>query len=64
MVEEEQQCSPTLVEADADKIVYKLTFDLPDAGLPPANANLQIPLGDNRDNTGIAAVTHNDDNRG
>jgi hypothetical protein len=24
---------PALIEADADKIVYKITFDLPDAGL-------------------------------
>ncbi len=24
-----------LVEADEDKIVYKITFDLPDAGLEP-----------------------------
>jgi hypothetical protein len=24
---------PTLIEADADKIMYEITFDLPDAGL-------------------------------
>ena len=64
MAEEEKQTGPTLVKADADKIVYKLTFNLPDAGLPLTNANLQIPLGDKRDNTGVAAVTHDDDDRG
>ncbi len=29
--------TPTLVEADEDKIVYKITFDLPDAGLDGGN---------------------------
>ena len=28
---------PTLVEADDDEIVYKITFDLPDAGLDGGN---------------------------
>jgi hypothetical protein len=26
---------PALIDADEDKIIYKLTFDLPDAGLAP-----------------------------
>jgi hypothetical protein len=36
---------PALVEANEDRFVYKITFDLPDAGLPTANADLQVPLG-------------------
>jgi hypothetical protein len=28
---------PTLVEADDDKIIYEITFDLPDAGLDEGN---------------------------
>jgi hypothetical protein len=27
--------SPAIVEANQDKIVYEITFDLPDAGLAP-----------------------------
>ncbi len=55
---------PALVKADEDKIVYKIMFNLSNAGLPTANADLQVPLGDNRDNrddTAAAAVAHNDD---
>jgi hypothetical protein len=64
MTEEEHQHGPTLVEAAADKIEYKLTFNLPDAGLPPANTNLKIPLGDDRDNAAVVAMTHNHDDGG
>jgi hypothetical protein len=28
---------PVLIDANGDEIVYKLTFDLPDAGLHPVN---------------------------
>ena len=43
-----------VVEADEDKIVYEITFDLPDAGLPaPA---FTLPLGDNRNDTIIAPI--------
>jgi hypothetical protein len=59
--DEAQRQGLALVEANEDKIVYEITFDLPDAGLPTANADLQVPLGDDRDNTAAAAVTHNDD---
>ena len=45
---------PAIAKADEDKIVYKIMFDLPDAGLPaPAPA---LPLGDNRNNTIIAPI--------
>jgi hypothetical protein len=48
-----------LVEADEDKIVYKISSNLPNAGLPTANADLLVPLGDDRDDTAAAAITHN-----
>ena len=44
---------PAVVEAKDDKIVYKITFDLPDAGLQPTVGNPAVVLGDDRnDNTG------------
>jgi hypothetical protein len=58
--DEAQRQGPALVNADEDKIVYKIMFDLPNAGFPTANADLQVPLGDNRDDTAAAAITHND----
>ncbi len=57
--DEAQRLGPALVEEDEDKIVYKIMFDLPDAGIPTANADLQVPLGDDRDDTAAAAITHN-----
>jgi hypothetical protein len=51
---------PALVKADEDKIVYKITFNLSNAGLLTANADLQVPLRDDRDNMAAAAITHND----
>ena len=42
---------PATVEANEDEIMYKIMFDLPDAGLPaPAPV---LSLGDNHDNTMI-----------
>ncbi len=35
-----------------------IIFDLPNAAPPPANANLQVPFGNNREDTAAAAVTH------
>ena len=55
---EVERQGPALVEANEDKVVYKITFNLLDAGLPPANANLKVPLGDDRDNTAAAVVIH------
>ncbi len=54
---------PALVEADEDEIVYELTFDLPDAGLPH-NANFFAPLGDGNDDTLVVptAADDTDDN--
>ncbi len=47
----------TVVEANEDEIVYKITFDLPDAGLPAeGQSQLQMPLGNDRDNTMIALI--------
>ncbi len=37
---------PTITEADEDTIVYKMTFDLPDAGLlGEGQLQLEVPLG-------------------
>ena len=36
---------PALVEADEDKIVYKITFNLPDTSPLPPNAVLHVTLG-------------------
>ena len=36
---------PAIVEANEDKIVYEIMFDLPEAGLPAPASDL--PLGDN-----------------
>jgi hypothetical protein len=45
---------PGVVEAEENEIVYEITFDLSDAGLPaPASA---LPLGDNRNDTITAPV--------
>ncbi len=35
-----QPNSPQLIEANEDKIVYKITFDLPDEGITPAYNNI------------------------
>ena len=48
-----------LAEADEDKIIYKIMFDLPDAGPPPTNVNLQIPLGDDRDDMAAGNQPYN-----
>ncbi len=38
-----EQQGPAFIEADQDKIVYEITFDLPDAGLAPGQNT--IPAG-------------------
>ena len=45
---------PVVVEADKDEIIYEITFDLPDVGLPaPAHT---LPLGDSQDDTIIPPI--------
>ena len=45
--------SPAVVEAKDNEIVYKITLDLPNAGLQPTVGNLAVALGkDRNDNTG------------
>ena len=45
---------PAMVEANEDELVYKLTFDLPDAGLQPTDGDAVVVLGDDRnDNTAV-----------
>ncbi len=46
---------PTLIEADADKIVYNITFNLPDAGLVGPGI---VPI--YNATPGAAAATHID----
>ncbi len=58
------QDGPALVEADNDKIVYELTFDLPDAGLGVVESNIppaEPTLGDDQDDTVEAPVVAADD---
>ncbi len=43
-----QATGPALIEADEDKIVYELTFDLPDAGLHGADTENMSDMGDSR----------------
>ena len=48
---------PAVVEADEDEIVYEITFDLPNVGLPgEGQSQLQVPLGNDWDDTTIAPV--------
>ena len=49
------QRGAVVVEADEDKLVYEITFDVPDKGL------LQVPLGEDRDNTSIPVIALDDD---
>ena len=36
-------------------------LNLPNAGLPPANSTLQLPIGDDKDDTATVAITRDDD---
>ncbi len=48
---------PAVIEADEDKIVYEITFDLPNAVLPAEGQfQLQMPLGNDREDTTIAPI--------
>ncbi len=48
---------PAVVEANEDEIVYEITFDLPDVGLPgEGQSQLEVPLSNDRDDTTIAAI--------
>jgi hypothetical protein len=42
-----REAGPALIDAGNDKIVYEITFDLPDAGLVPPEGVAAIPLGGN-----------------
>ncbi len=52
--------APAVIEGDKDKLVYEITFKLPDAGLVPIANSFDVPLGDNRDNTSIAPIGADD----
>ena len=47
---------PAVVEAEDDKIVYKITFDLPNAGLQPTVGDPAVTLGDDRNNNTGAVI--------
>ena len=49
-----QAQGPALLDTDKDELVYKITFDVLDAGLLPVDDS--EPLGDDSDDTLIAAV--------
>jgi hypothetical protein len=49
------QGGAALVEANENELVYEITSDVPDKGL------LQLPLGEDRDDTSIPVIALNDD---
>jgi hypothetical protein len=56
---------PALIEADQDKIVYELTFELPDSGLGVAGADDKLEIGNDRqDDASTVAMAANDDTVG
>ena len=44
-----------MIEADENELVYEITFDIPDEGV------LQMPLGEDRDDTFIPVIALDDD---
>ncbi len=45
------------LEANEEKIVYEIMFDLPNVGLPgEGQSQLEVPLGNDQDDTTIAAI--------
>ena len=44
------------MDGEEDELVYKITFDVPDAGLLPDVGHPEETLGDNNDDTVIAPV--------
>ncbi len=54
-----EHSTPAVIESDEDKLVYEVTFELPDAELVPIADNFAVPLGDDRDDTLVAPVVVN-----
>ncbi len=51
-----------MVKAEDDELVYKITFNLPDAGLGPTNGNPAMILGEARnDNTPVMIAEDTED---
>jgi hypothetical protein len=56
---------PALIEADGDKIVYELTFALPDAGFGIPGADDTLEMGDDRgDDASTVVMAANEDTVG
>jgi hypothetical protein len=49
------QRGAAVIDADEDEIVYEITFEVPDEGL------LQMPLGEDRDDTSIPVIALDND---
>ena len=49
------QQGAAVIEADENELVYEITFDIPDEGV------LQMPLGEDRDDTSIPVIALDDD---
>ncbi len=47
---------PAIIDAKDAEIVYELTFDLPNAGLPPAVGDAAVVLGDDRNDNTAAVI--------
>ncbi len=55
-----EHSAPAVIESNEDKLVYEVTFELPDAGLVPIADNFAVPLGDDRDDTLVAPIVVDD----
>ncbi len=52
--------APAVIEGNDNKIVYEVTFKLPDAGLVPIANDFDVLLGDDRDNTLVTPIVMDD----
>jgi len=47
---------PAIIDAEDDKIMYELSFDLPDVGLQPTDGDAAVVLGDDRHGNTAAVI--------
>jgi hypothetical protein len=55
-----EHSAPAVIESNEDKLVYEVTFELPDTGLVSIADNFSVPLGDDRDDTLVAPIVVDD----